>query len=424
MNTEYLKVAKSQPLCGQVHLSGAKNAVLVIIASLLLTRGKSILKNVPKIADVLAMNDLLSSLGATVEFDETTHVLYVDTSMLSNCRITAEHMQKTRTSILAVGPLLANGGTAIVEGLPGGDAIGARPIDYHVKNFIKMGVLVHHDSDVMYASVDKLQAQRLVLAYPSVGATENSMMLATKTPGITHIINAAIEPEVVELITVLNKMGARITVQAPATIVIEGVSMLNGIEHDLMYDRLEAGSILIAVAATGGDVYLPQASAHSMDVFLHALEEMGHLITVDDGQKGIRLKATQSPKVVSFKTGPYPGFPTDLQAPMMALQTKAAGCSVIEETVFENRFLHIPYLQQMGAMIETLCHKAYVTGVQNMQGADVIASDIRASMALVVAGLMSEGTTIISGVHHWKRGYDGLEYKLAQLGAKIELYNN
>jgi UDP-N-acetylglucosamine 1-carboxyvinyltransferase len=268
-----------------------------------------------------------------------------------------------------------------------------------------------------------LQAQRIVLEYPSVGATENILMLATKTPGITKIINAALEPEVFDLIAVLKKMGAKIEIQAPATIVIEGVATLQPIEHEIMYDRLEAGSLLIAAAATKGEIYIPQLTVDHMDVFLYKLEEMGHSVVVDECGKGVHFKATENPRAVSFKTSPFPGFPTDLQAPMMALQTKSTGRSDIEETVFEKRFAHIAHLQKMGAMIETYYNKAMVTGVRLLQGAYVVASDIRAAMSLVVAGLMAEGTTIITGIHHWKRGYDNLEHKLAQLGAKIALHD-
>lgn len=419
MNDGYIKVEQSLPLCGEITLSGAKNAVLVIIASLLLTRGKSVLMNVPCIADVFGMCELLQSLGATIVFDEALHILEIDTSCVNSNTISSSLMQKMRTSVLVMGPLLAQHGSAAIKGMPGGDAIGARPIDYHLKNFIKLGVSVAHDNDTVHATAMSLQARRIILEYPSVGATENILMLATKIPGITHIINAAIEPEVVELITVLKKMGARITITAPATIVIEGVSELVPVHHELMLDRLEAGSVLIAAAATGGEIYIPHACAEHMDLFLYKLEEMGHHVAIGRDGRGIHFKATALPQAVSFKTSPYPGFPTDLQAPMMALQVKAVGKSVIEETVFENRFLHIPYLQKMGAFIEARCHKAVVHGVQTLHGAYVVASDIRASMALVIAGLIAEGTTIISGVSHWKRGYDKLEHKLVQLGASI-----
>jgi len=248
------------------------------------------------------------------------------------------------------------------------------------------------------------------------------LLLATKTPGITKIINAACgEPEVRDLMAALIKMGAKITLQAPSTIVVEGVEQLNPIEHTVMFDRLEAGSLLIAAAASGGEISLPDASLDMLDMLLLKLEEMGHTITVGPDEKGILLKATQKPRAVSFKTGPFPAFPTDLQAPMMALQTFAQGTSVVEETVFENRFMHVPELIKMGACIEINHNKAIITGIEYLRGTQVTATDIRASMALVIAGIAAHGTTLISAVNHWKRGYDAMEEKLAVLGAKIEL---
>jgi UDP-N-acetylglucosamine 1-carboxyvinyltransferase len=249
-------------------------------------------------------------------------------------------------------------------------------------------------------------------------------MLATRISGITEIINASLEPEVMDVIEVLKKMGACIQIEAPATIRIEGVTELNPIEHSIMPDRLEAGSLLIAIAATGGHIYLPNVDRPLLDVFLLKLEEMGHSITTDGNGKGIRLRATKTPCAVSFKTAPFPGFPTDLQSPMMALQCTAEGKSIIEETVFENRFMHVPYLQKMGAKIEVHGNKAVITGVVELHGTSVVATDIRASMALVVAGLMAQGTTSISKIHHWRRGYDGLENKLHSLGAHINLQDS
>jgi UDP-N-acetylglucosamine 1-carboxyvinyltransferase len=431
MNDGYLKVDPSTGsgrtaggLTGEVELVGAKNAVLVTIASLLLTTGRSLLHNVPVSADVLEMIDLLRHLGAVVFFDTEKHQLMVDTTLVHCRAIDGQTMRKTRTSILVMGPLLARFGKAEMGGLPGGDAIGKRPIDYHLKNFAKMGVTIHYEGDFLCAEVDSLQSARIVLEYPSVGATENIIMAATRARGITKIINAACEPEVLDLIACLQKMGARIAVEAPATIIIEGVEHLSAVEHTVMFDRLEAGSLLLAAAATGGDIYLPQALADNLDVVLLKLQEMGHEITVGQNGQGIRLKATQLPKAVSFKTGPFPGFPTDLQAPMMVLQCIASGTSVIEETVFENRFHHAHELVKMGALITIEHNKATVTGVDHLYGTQVVASDIRASMALVIAGLVAHGTTTVLGVHHWKRGYEAMEKKLQRLGAAISLHED
>jgi UDP-N-acetylglucosamine 1-carboxyvinyltransferase len=423
-NEGYLKVEQSSPLCGQVELVGAKNAVLVTIASLILTTGKSVLHNVPASADVFEMMELLSYLGATVFFDTAQHQLFVDTTNINSWTVSDNIMQKTRTSILAMGPLLARFGKVRIGGLPGGDAIGKRPIDYHLKNFEKMGIVISQEGDFLCAEVDVLQSARLVLEYPSVGATENIIMAATRAQGATKIINAACEPEVLNLIAALQKMGAKIIIEAPATITVEGVDNLHAIEHTIMFDRLEAGSLLIATAATGGEIHLPDASAYELDVFLLKLEEMGHTITVGANGKGIYLKSTQSPRAVSFKTGPYPGFPTDLQAPMMALQCTAEGISIIEETVFENRFHHAHELIKMGASIKIEHNKAIVTGVKHLCGAEVVAADIRASTALVVAGLMAHGTTTVLGLHHWKRGYDALEKKLQRLGARVSVHEH
>ncbi len=422
MHDGYLKVEQSGPLCGQVELSGAKNAVLVTIASLILTNGTSILHNVPASADVFAMGELLTGLGATVFFDAKKHQFFVDTTLLHSWAVDGQIMQKTRTSILAMGPLLARFGKAKLGGLPGGDAIGKRPIDYHVKNFEKMGTVIRQETEFLSAHVEKLAGTRLVLEYPSVGATENLIMAATMAQGTTEIINAACEPEVFDLIAALTKMGAKIAIESPATILIEGVSVLQPIEHTIMVDRLEAGSLLIAAAATGGEIYIPNANAQVLDVFLLKLEEMGHIITVGENNKGIHLKSAPFPQAVSLKTDSYPGFPTDLQAPMMALQCVAQGTSIIEETVFENRFHHAHELMKMGANIKIEHNKATIVGVPSLSGAAVKASDIRASMALVVAGLGARGTTMIAGLHHWKRGYDALEKKLQNLGANISTH--
>jgi len=418
MNTSYLQVERSVPLQGKAELVGAKNAVLVIMASLLLTRGKSRLSNVPRSADVIHMILLLRQLGAEVSFFAEEHVLEVDTTQVNKWQVSPDSMKKMRASILVMGPLLARFGYADIA-LPGGCVIGARPIDYHLKNFVKMGVEIRENGDFLYARASTLKPTRLVLEYPSVGATENLLMAAVLTSGVTYIVNAALEPEVLDLIVVLKKMGAKITITPPAVIEIEGVHELQSIEHAILADRLEAGTLLIATAATGGYIDLPQAPAHAMEVFLLKLEEMGHKVEVGPYGVGVRLHATDKPRAVSFKTSPYPGFPTDLQAPMMALQCTAQGKSVVHETVFENRLLHVRELQKMGAQITVEHNTATITGVDELYGASVIATDIRASCALVIAGLMAKGTTTMTGIHHWKRGYDALEEKLAQLGAHI-----
>jgi UDP-N-acetylglucosamine 1-carboxyvinyltransferase len=412
-------IQSSAALQGQAHVYGAKNAALVSIASLILTQGKSRLHNVPFSDDIVCMMNLLVSLGASASYNAQEMILEVDTTALADWHVSPEIMRKMRASILVMGPLLVRFGKAVVA-QPGGCDLGPRPIDYHLKNFLKMGVAITQDTHFIDAHVTRFTSARIVLEYPSVGATENLMMAAAGAYGVTtSIVNAALEPEVLNLIAILQKMGASITIHAPATIIIEGVAQLRPIEHTIIPDRLEAGSLLIAAAITGGTLHLPQAHAHEMDVFLLKLQEMGHTITVGSQGVGVSIQATKDPQAVSFKTGPYPSFPTDLQAPMMVAQCVANGTSIIEETVFENRLLHVRDLQKMGAAIRVEGTKAIIQGVPKLYGASVTATDIRASCALVLAGLIAQGATIVSGISHWRRGYYNLEEKLTRLGARI-----
>ena len=420
MKDACLIVDQSPPISGEVKLNGAKNAVLVIMASLLLTRGKSVLKNVPASHDVFWMIKLLKDLGAIVFFDEVENILRVDTSFVDKYKVSLEIMSKMRASVLVMGPLLAHFARAEIA-LPGGCIIGSRPIDYHLKNFEKMGVEVDITGHYLNAKVKKLKPQRLVLEYPSVGATENLLMAAVCTLGKTTIVNAALEPEVLDLISVLKKMGANIYINPPANIEIEGVYSLHPIEHEIVFDRLEAGTIILAAANTGGTVSLPSVKQEMLDTFLEKLCDMGHDISSGANGKGIFFKATNLPKAVSFKTSPFPGFPTDLQAPMMAHLCLAKGKAFVFETVFENRLLHVRELQKLGAQIDSENCCAYVSGVDELYGSEVIATDIRASAALVIAGLAAKGTTVIKGVHHWMRGYQKLDEKLQRLGALIRL---
>lgn len=420
MSSGYIFVKKSGPLQGEVSLDGAKNAALVIMASLLLTSGKSILRNIPALSDVEQMIQILESLGALIVFDRKQNVLEVDTSHIQPNSIAQDSVKKFRASFLILGPLLARFKNVKLA-LPGGDEIGARPLDFHVKNFIKMSAKVVYEFGLLHATALKLSAQKIVLDYPSVGATENLMMAMVLIPGRSLIINAAIEPEVLDLIVVLKKMGARIKVVAPATILIDGVAELKPVEHVVMPDRLEAGSLLIAGAITGGDIYIPDAIVQDMDLFLMKLEEMGHLITCGKQNLGVRIQGTKNPKAVSFKTTPFPGFATDLQPMMMIAQTIAQGTSNIFETVFENRFLHVSELNKMGANIQASGHFATVSGVKDLYGKAVVAKDIRAACALGLAGLIAHGETHIEGLHHWKRGYETFDAKLRALGAHIEL---
>lgn len=419
-----IMVEQSLGLDGEVMLNGAKNSAMVNLLSLILTKGKSVLHNVPASEDVRNIMELLKELGATIAFDQDTHVVEVDTTHLEGTYVSAEIMKKTRASILAMGPLLARFGKAHLA-FPGGDVIGARPLDYHIKNFEKMGVSFSENNQEIIATTDILKNRNLLLEYPSVGATENLVMAATLTQGVTRIINAALEPEVFDFLDQLKKMGAQIEIEVPMTIKITGIEILQPVVYSLMYDRLEAGSLLLAGAITGGYVSVPQAPAHSMGLFLMKLQEVGHTVLIGKDGIGVKIKATKNPQAVDIKTAPYPGFPTDLQAPFMAMLACARGKSMVREAVFEHRLMHARELVKMGAQIETAQYDlAVIYGVTELYGASVIASDIRASCALVLAGLTAHGVTTITGINHWKRGYDSLEKKLRHLGATIELYED
>ncbi len=419
--SEHIVTEQSGALSGEVSLYGAKNSTLALMASLVLTQGVSTLRNVPASSDVLQMIELLRDLGAQVTFED--HVLVVDTRPINSYQVRPEIMKKMRASILAMGPLLARFGKARVA-FPGGCLIGTRPIDFHLKGFRAMGVQIEEEGSFLQAhtsSVYAVEHSRIVLEYPSVGATENLMMFAALGSGTTTIVNAALEPEVLDLIEVLRGMGAQISIEPVAAIRIEGVQVLQPIDREVIPDRLEAGTIMLACSILGGQVSLTNARESDMELFLSKLREMGHGITVGEGGTGITIMASPAPRSVDIKTYPHPGFPTDLQAPMITAQALANGVSIIEETVFENRMMHVKELQKMGAQISLEGSKATIRGVDVLHGADVVATDIRASSSLVLAGLAAEDQTTITGVHHWRRGYDKLEDKLARLGAKIKV---
>lgn len=416
----YIRVQQSLPLEGNIHLSGAKNSSLAIIASLVLTKGVSVLKNVPASHDILQMIRLIEQLGAETTFDIENNILVVDTTHADGFYVPSAITTTFRASVLILGPLLARHKKASF-GFPGGCSIGARPIDYHIKNLEKMGVTFTYHEDYIEAHAEQLHARKLLLEYQSMGATKNLMMVASLTAGTTRICNAAFEPEVFDFIEVLKKMGAQISFEAPSTIVIQGVEKLEPVEHTIMFDRLEAGALLLAGAITAGHIHIPEAPAHTMELFLMKLQEMGHHIIIGDHEQGVTIKGTKKTRAVSIKTAPHPCFPTDLQAPIMTALTLCHGTSKVQETVFENRFGHIQELAKLGAHI-TLSHGvATIHGVDQLQGTIVEAPDIRASCALVLAGLAANGTTIVQNIHHWKRGYESLELKLQMLGASIEL---
>lgn len=424
----YITVRQSIGLSGNVNLVGAKNATLPIIASLIMTNGTSVLTNVPYSSDVIKMVYLMRHLGAKVFFDQNKKELTIDTSTINNYNVSTEIMSAMRASILVMGPLLARFGKAHVA-LPGGCLIGPRPINYHIEAFKLLGVVSRTHGKMLEADFfsDQLISsyRRIVFEYPSVGATENVMMLACVLPGITTIINAALEPEVLDLIDVLRKMGATIVVNAGAVIEIEGGATLHPINHEVIPDRLEAGALLVAASITQGSISLPNARVDHLDSFIQKLREMGHEVTTGAIEsvgmipRGITLKACMEPQAIKLKTGPYPSFPTDLQPPLMAALSLAQGTSIVEETVFENRLMQVQELQKMGAQITVNGTTATIRGVNELYGTDVLAHDIRGACALVLAGLRAEGMTTVTGLQHWRRAYDHFELKLQSLGALI-----
>lgn len=431
MSKEYFLIKPHKPLTGITSAAGAKNATLVIIASLILTKGVNELYNVPNSSDTHYMIKLLESLGAQTHYNSILKTLIIDTTTLDRSNVCPEIMNKLRASILVMGPLLARFKKTRVS-LPGGDLIGARPIDYHLQGFIKMGIAIKQEDPFLHAEQVTLSEEnlRISLEYPSVGATENLLMYATLRKGETTIINAALEPEVLDLIDVLKKMGARITLSQGLILHIQGVTNLSPIKHSILPDRMEAGMLLLAGAITKGSVEVNNARADHLDIFLEKLKQMGHTITIGTNPtqefplQGIKLNAHCNPRNITVKTVPYPGFPTDLQAMMMATLCVTNGISTLEETIFENRFIHVVELKKMGAQITISGNTATIRGVEQLYGAEVIAGDIRASSALVLAGLVAEGETKVYGLSHWKRGYDELEDKLIALGASINLIQN
>jgi len=411
-------VRGGRQLQGTVRIHGAKNSVLPILtASLLAEEGTSVIHDVPALDDVRTILQVLDHLG--VQSAMAGGSVRLSAANITNCEAPYELVRKMRASFLVMGPLLARLGKVKIS-LPGGCAIGTRPIDQHLKGFEAMGVEIGFGQGTIEAHVNgKLRGNRIYLDIPSVGATENIMMAAVKAEGTTLIENAAKEPEIVDLANFLNAMGAKVRGAGTGVIRIEGVERLHGVEYQVIPDRGEAGTYMIAAAITGGDVYVEGAIRDHLGPVVAKLEEMG--VTVDCDENGIRVRASHPLKAVDVKTLPYPGFPTDLQAPIMALLLKAEGTSIITETVFENRFMHVEELIKMGAQIKVDGRTAIVSGNARLTGASVCATDLRAGAALVCAALAAEGVTEISGTHHIDRGYMDLVGKLAALGADILL---
>jgi len=411
-----LRITGGQPLSGEVRVSGAKNAALPIMAAALLTDQPLALENLPRLMDVRTMARLLAQMGVEVgaQADGRLELRAKDIRE----PVAAYELVKTmRASVLVLGPLLARCGRARVS-LPGGCAIGARPVDQHVKGLQAMGAEITVEHGYMNASANRLRGARIAMDLVTVTGTENLMMAAALAEGTTVLENAACEPEVVDLARCLAAMGARIEGAGSATLRIEGVAALSGAAHAVMPDRIETGTYLAAVAAAGGEVALTHTAPETLGATLEKLREAGAQVTV--AGSGIRVRMRERPKAVSLATAPYPGFATDMQAQFMALDSVAEGTATITETIFENRFMHALELQRLGADIAIHDNTAVVRGVERLQGAAVMATDLRASASLVVAGLVAQGETLIDRIYHLDRGYEALERKLSGLGARVE----
>ena len=410
------------PLRGEVLISGSKNSALPILSAALLCDGLVTISNVPHLQDVTTTIELLGTLGVTLSVNEKMSV-EVDNSTLNSTTAPYDLVKTMRASILVLGPLLARYGEANVS-FPGGCAIGSRPVDLHLRGLEAMGAKIQVDKGYIKATCDgRLKGARILMELVSVGATENLMMAATLAEGITTIENAAREPEIVDLANCLNTWGAKVQGAGTSTLIIEGVNKLGGGEFRVMPDRIETGTYLAAAAATGGKVKVKQTDPSTLEAVLLKLKETGASITVGDDWIELDMQGRR-PKAVSLKTAPYPAFPTDMQAQLTAVNAVAEGSGVITETIFENRLMQVQELNRMGAKIIVEGNSAIVTGVQRLTGAQVMASDLRASAALVIAGMVAEGETIVDRIYHIDRGYECIEEKLRQLGAKIERVPN
>ena len=411
---DYIEIEGGVQLHGHVRVGGAKNAVLPVMASLLLTTGATRLRNVPGVRDVVTFGRVLQALGAKINFDESE--LIIDTTSIDRFEAPYDLVKTMRASFLVLGPLLARYGQARVS-LPGGCAIGARPVNLHLKGLQALGARLDLTQGYVQAYADQLQGTTIALPAPTVTGTENIMMAAVLAKGTTVIDNAAREPEVVDLAEALIKMGARVTGMGTPRIIIEGVPELEPAAHDIIPDRIEGGTFLVAGAMTGGDVTTDHCRPPDLGAVLDHLRAAG--TTVEAGDDWIRVIGRERAYPIDLATAPYPGFPTDMQAQMMALLTRANGRSVISETVFENRYMHAAELSRMGAEIHLEGADAIVVGVPQLHGAPVMATDLRASASLILAGLAAQGITTVSRVYHLDRGYEQIEAKLAALGAKI-----
>lgn len=402
------------PLHGEISISGAKNAALPVLCAALLTGESLKITNVPALHDITTMLSLLKQMGTDISGSNNEVVLSAAT--LTNLVAPYEMVKTMRAAILVLGPLLARAGEAEIS-LPGGCAIGLRPVDQHIKGLQAMGAEIHIRHGYIHAVAKKLHGARIVFDIVTVTGTENLMMAATLAEGTTILENAAREPEIIDLANCLKAMGAKIQGAGTGIITIEGVPSLHGAEHMVMPDRIETGTFLVAATATGGEIHLKNTDAHLLDAVLDKLTEAG--AQIDSNGNWINLKMHAKPKSVNVRTAPYPAFPTDMQAQFMSLNCIADGIAIITETIFENRLMHVQELKRMNASIEVEGNAAIVTGIAHLDGTNVMATDLRASASLVIAGLIAQGETVIDRIYHLDRGYENIEGKLSALGAQI-----
>jgi len=419
---EEIIVRGGKQLKGTVHIEGAKNAVLPILAATLLAEeGTSTLSNVPILSDVFTMNQVIRYLNTDVEFNEETKEITVDATRQLNVEAPYEYVSKMRASIVVMGPLLARNGHAKVA-MPGGCAIGKRPIDLHLKGFQALGAKIIQKNGYIEAIADELVGDTIYLDFPSVGATQNIMMAAVKAKGTTVIENVAREPEIVDLANFLNKMGASIHGAGTETMRIEGVDHLHAVSHPIVQDRIEAGTFMVAAAMTEGNVLIDGAIPEHNRPLISKLIEMG--VKISEENDGLRVIGPKSLKATDIKTMPHPGFPTDMQAQMTAIQLVADGVSTTTETVFENRFQHLEEMRRMNAQVKIDNNVALIKGASELQGAEVYATDLRAAAALVLAGLRANGITRVRNLKYLDRGYYQFHKKLQLLGADVERVDN
>jgi len=417
MDTILIKGGK--PLRGKIDIAGAKNACLALMPLTLLTEDKLTLTNAPKLSDINTFKQLLESLGAEIEFEKNGRDIILSTPEITTVRADYEIVRKMRASNLVLGPLLAREGQATVS-LPGGCAIGARPMDIHIEALEMLGAKIDLRDGYLFASAAKgLKGCAINLPFASVGATENLIMAASMAKGTTVITNAACEPEVGDMIECLISMGGIIEGKGTSKIIIEGVSQLHGADHAIISDRIEMGTYMLAPIIAGGEVEIIGGNIKLLEAFSDKLTSIG--VTITSSLDGVIVKGPDDRlKAIDVKTEIYPGFPTDLQAQMMALLTTANGTSTLHETIFENRFMHAPELIRMGAKIDISGGKAVVEGVNRLKGAPVMATDLRASVSMILAALAADGETVVNRVYHLDRGYENVEEKLSNCGAKIE----